>query len=152
MHRSALRLWPLWGCVCVGALLVAACGRMGDSATPPEAEEKTAQVTVWGDRFEIFLEHRLLVVHTPTKFVTHVTDLTTGEPRGEGPVTFMARQAAAAPLVHVEPAPAREGIYLPELTFPAPGEWSVTLKLTPSGRTLLISGVPDASPTASSYP
>ena len=138
MHLSTLRLWSLWGCVCVGSLLVAACGRPGDSATPPEAEEKTAQVTVWGDRFEIFLEHRLLVVHTPTKFVTHVTDLTTGEPRGEGPVTFMARQAAAAPLVHVEPAPAREGIYLPELTFPAPGEWSVTLQIPLAGQEYMV--------------
>src|SRR5262245_41838364 len=52
-------------------------------------EEKTTQVTVWSDRLEIFLEHRLIVVNAPTKFITHVTDLTTLEPRRERPLTFI---------------------------------------------------------------
>src|SRR5262249_28372359 len=137
-HLSTPRLWSLWSCVCVGSLFVAACGRPGDSATPPEADEKTAQVTGWGDRFEIFLEHRLLVVHTPAECGTHRTDLTPGDARREGPVTFMVRRGAAAPLVHVEPAPACEGIYLPELTLPEPGEWSVTLQLPLAGQEYMV--------------
>ena len=110
----AMRPWPLWGILCLGMLLLAACGREGVSASPPEEEEKTAQVTVWSERFEIFLEHRLLVVNTPTTFITHVTDLTTLEPRREGPVTFVLQQGTETPSTQVVPAPARDGIYLPE--------------------------------------
>ncbi len=40
-------------------------------------EGKSSQVTVWGDRFEIFLEHPFVLVNTPTGFVTHVTDRVT---------------------------------------------------------------------------
>jgi membrane fusion protein, heavy metal efflux system len=130
----AMRLQHLWGVLCLGMVLLAACGREGVSASPPEEDEKTAQVTVWSDRFEIFLEHRLLVVNTPTKFVTHVTDLTTLEPRREGPVTFVLYQGTGAPSTQVVPAPARDGIYLPELTFPTPGEWHLSLRIPAEGQ------------------
>jgi RND family efflux transporter MFP subunit len=108
-------------------------------APPEEAEEKTAQVTVWSDRFEIFLEHRLLVVGTPTTFITHVTDLHTLEPRRDGPVRFVLRQGDQTPTVQEEPAPARDGIYLPELTFPQPGEWMVSLRIPLAGAEVVVS-------------
>jgi membrane fusion protein, heavy metal efflux system len=130
----ATRPWHLWGVLCLGTVLLAACGREGVSAAPPEEDEKTAQVTVWSDRFEIFLEHRVLVIETPTKFITHVTDLTTLEPRREGPVTFVLHQGTAAPSTQVVPAPARDGIYLPELTFPQPGEWHISLRIPVEGQ------------------
>src|SRR5688572_23756309 len=91
----AMRPWHLWGVLCLGTVLLASCGREGVSASPPEEDEKTAQVTVWSDRFEIFLEHRVLVVNTPTKFITHVTDLTTLEPRREGLLGVGFSQAVA---------------------------------------------------------
>jgi cobalt-zinc-cadmium efflux system membrane fusion protein len=134
----AQRPWPLWGLLCLGTLLLTACGREGVSASPPEDEEKTAQVTVWSDRFEIFLEHRVLVVNTPTTFITHVTDLTTLEPRREGPVTFVLQQGAETPSTQVAPAPARDGIYLPELTFPTPGEWRVALRIPVDGQDIVV--------------
>ena len=134
----ALRPWPLWGVLCLGTVLLAACGRERVSASPPEEEEKTAQVTVWSDRFEIFLEHRLLVSNTPTKFITHVTDLSTLEPRREGPVTFVLQQGTEAPSTQVVPAPARDGIYLPELTFPTPGEWRVALRIPVDGQEFVV--------------
>jgi RND family efflux transporter MFP subunit len=118
--------------------LITACGREGVSASPPEEEAKTAQVTVWSDRFEIFLEHRLLVVQTPTTFITHVTDLTTFEPRREGPVTFVLQQGTKAPSTQVAPAPARDGIYLPELTFPTAGAWHVALRIPVDGRDVVV--------------
>jgi membrane fusion protein, heavy metal efflux system len=55
------------------------------------------------------------------------------EPRREGPVTFVLRPAAGPPVEHVEPAPARAGIYIPELTFPEAGEWSVSLRIPIEG-------------------
>ena len=59
-------------------------------------EAKTAQITVFGERHEIFAEHRLVVAGTPTKFVTHVTDLKTLEPRQEGSVRFQLRLGDSA--------------------------------------------------------
>ena len=132
------RPWHLWGVLCLGTVLLAACGREGGSASPPEEDEKTAQVTVWSDRFEIFLEHRLLVVNAPTKFITHVTDLTTLEPRREGPVTFVLHQGTEAPSTQVVPAPARDGIYLPELTFPTPGAWYIALRIPGDGQEFVV--------------
>ena len=134
----AMRPWPLWGILCLEMLLLAACGREGVSASPPEEEEKTAQVTVWSERFEIFLEHRLLVVKTPTTFITHVTDIITLEPRREGPVTFVLQQGTETPTTLVVPAPARDGIYLPEFTFPTPGEWRVALRIPVDGQDVVV--------------
>jgi RND family efflux transporter MFP subunit len=91
------------------------------------SEPKTAQITVFGERHEVFAEHRLVVAGTATKFVTHVTDLKTLEPRREGPVRFVMRLGQEAPVEQTERGPTRAGIYEAMLTFPKAGEWSVTL-------------------------
>jgi RND family efflux transporter MFP subunit len=90
-------------------------------------EAKTAQINVFGERHEIFAEHRFVVAGTPTKFVTHVTDLKTLEPRREGPVRFQLRLGQETPIEQVEKAPTRAGIYEAMLSFPKAGEWNVTL-------------------------
>jgi cobalt-zinc-cadmium efflux system membrane fusion protein len=95
-------------------------------------EPKTAQITVWGERHEIFAEHRFIVANTPTKFVTHVTDLKTLEPRREGPIKFVLRMANDAPVEQVEKEPTRAGIYEAILTFPMAGDWSVSVSI-PTG-------------------
>jgi hypothetical protein len=89
--------------------------------------QKSAQVTVWSDRFEIFLEHPFVIAGTPTEFVTHVTDRVTLQPRRRGPVTFVLSDGSAAPTRHVEQTPTRDGIYIPKLTFPKCGRWNVSL-------------------------
>lgn len=90
-------------------------------------EEKTRQVTVWGERFEVFLEHPPIVAGRPVKLVTHVTEIASGEARREGPVTFRLRLGADAPTEHAVEAPARPGIYIPEIAFPKAGDWRVSL-------------------------
>jgi membrane fusion protein, heavy metal efflux system len=119
----------------LGLLLLAACD--GHDHPHPEGaaeeEEKSAQLTVWGERFEIFLEHKFIVVDVPTGFVTHVSDLKTLEPRRKDKVVFVLRQGDNAPIEHVEPEPKRAGIYIPELKFPKAGEWSVTLRIPVDG-------------------
>jgi hypothetical protein len=80
----------------LAVLLFAGCYRGHDHSH--SEEPKTAQITVWGERHEIFAEHRFVVAGTPTKFVTHVTDLQTLEPRREGPMKFVLRQANDAPI------------------------------------------------------
>ncbi len=99
------------------------------SAESSQPEEKTAQVTVWGERFEIFLEHRPLVAGSPTTFATHVTDVQTLEPRREGRITFVLHSEGGPPTERVELAPARPGIYQPQLTFPSAGKWTLSLRI-----------------------
>jgi len=96
-------------------------------------EETKARVTAWGNRFEIFLEHKPIVANVPTTFVTHLTDLKTSLPRREGKVAFILAPVTGPEIVHVEDAPQKVGIYEPALTFPEAGEWTVTLRLAVDG-------------------
>ncbi len=121
--------------VCLGLVMFTGCKDGGGAAHDDHAhddhvhsgEPKTAQITVFGERHEVFAEHRLVVAGTPTKFVTHVTDLTTLQPRREGAVRFRMKLGQEAPIDHVEKAPARAGIYEAMLTFPKAGDWNVAL-------------------------
>ena len=113
---------------CLALVLLPGCkGADDNDGHAHDGEVKTAQITVFGERHEIFAEHRLVVAGTPTKFVTHVTDLKTLEPRREGPVHFQLRHGQETPIEHEEKAPTRAGIYEAMLTFPKAGEWSVSL-------------------------
>lgn len=111
--------------VCV---VLTACDPGHRHGPPPEPEEKTAQVTVWDDRYEIFLEHRLIVAGTPVRFITHVTDLKSLEPRREGSVLFVMAHGDTR-RDHTEKSPARAGIYIPEVTFPTAGDWKVSIQI-----------------------
>ena len=111
--------------------LLNGCSRAGQAPAAGDhgqaGEVKTAQISVFGERHEIFAEHRLVVAGTPTKFVTHVTDLKTLEPRREGPVRFQMRLGQEPTIEQTEKAPVRAGIYEAMLTFPRAGDWSVAL-------------------------
>lgn len=111
-------------------LLLAACD--AHVHAPPAEEPEAIQVTVWSDRYELFNEYAPAVAGTPVRFAAHATDLSTFEPVSKGAATFILRLGDEPPIEHVEPAPARAGIYTPELTFPKPGTWSVTVRL-PTG-------------------
>ena len=95
-------------------------------------EPKTAQISVWTERHEVFAEHRAPVANKATTFVTHVTDLHTLEPRREGMVKFILRQGEMV-AEHPQAAPARAGIYLPGIIFPKAGDWQVTLLIPTDG-------------------
>lgn len=95
-------------------------------------EPKTAQITVWTDRYEVFVEHRAPVAGKATTFITHVTDLLTFEPRREGMVKFVLRQGDTV-AEHPQAAPARAGIYLPGIIFPKAGDWQLTLLVPTDG-------------------
>jgi RND family efflux transporter MFP subunit len=120
----------------IALLAFAACDHGHDHPHPEakEEEEKTAQLTVWSDRFEIFLEHKFIVAGAATPFVTHVTDLKTLEARREGGVVFVLRGPDGTAAEHLERAPKRAGIYIPELTFANAGEWTVHLRIPADGR------------------
>jgi len=102
-----------------------------DHGDHDHGEPKTAQITVWTDRYEVFAEHRAPVAGKATTFITHVTDLLTLEPRRDGMVKFVLRQGEIV-AEHPQAAPARAGIYLPGVIFPKAGDWQLTL-LIPTG-------------------
>ncbi len=114
--------------------LLISCDKYEHAAAPGKPEERTESVTVWGERFEVFLEHRPLVTNQPVKFAAHITDLVTLEPRREGPVTFTMRQRTEPPVEMVHPAPERPGIYQPEVKLPKPGLWDVSLRIPVKGK------------------
>ncbi|MHC4388300.1 MAG: efflux RND transporter periplasmic adaptor subunit [Planctomycetota bacterium] len=97
-------------------------------------QQKSSQVTVWSDRFEVFLEHPFIVADKPTGFITHVTDRAALKPRRKGPVAFVLTDGLEKSRRHVEKAPARDGIYIPSLTFPQSGTWNVALNIAVDGK------------------
>ncbi|MFN7140160.1 MAG: hypothetical protein ACK4UN_12570, partial [Limisphaerales bacterium] len=90
-------------------------------------EEKTAQITIWNERYELFVEHKAPVAGAKTTFITHVTDLETLKPRDDGPVRFVLRHGDEPPVEHLQAGPAKPGLYLPAITFPKAGDWKVEL-------------------------
>jgi len=117
------------------AMTLAGCHRHDDHA--PDAgghthEETIGQITAWSERFEVFAEFKAVTAVQPARFVTHVTDWLTGEPRSEGMVKFLLRQDDAT-VEHPQAAPDRPGIYLPSITFPKSGKWQVTLLIPTDG-------------------
>lgn len=96
-------------------------------------EERTAQVTAWGDRFEIFLEHKLIVANQPVTFAIHVTEIGTAQARREGKITLVLTPAAGSAIEHVEDAPTGPGIYLPAIRFPTAGGWKVGIRIPVDG-------------------
>ena len=99
-----------------------------------DEEERVAQMTFWGDRYEIFMEHRYLVAEKRVNFVTHITDRETAEPRRAGPVGFVLSDGQGEPIEQTVSEPARDGIYIPTLSFPRPGEWTVALLIPSEGK------------------
>jgi RND family efflux transporter MFP subunit len=141
----------LWLFVC-GALLLTGCPPAqdpggGHSHTPddgghghphPDDDEKTEAITVFSARHELFIEHVFLLAGQATRFITHVTDVPARRARTEGSVTFVLQLGDAAPLRHEVPEVTRTGIYLPEITFPQAGEWTVSLEIpNPDGEDLV---------------
>jgi cobalt-zinc-cadmium efflux system membrane fusion protein len=130
--RQRLQVYFL---ISIAALATVGCRRGGDSQTHGhdhanggghEHEERTAQITVWTDRYEVFAEHKTPVVNAPAKFITHITDQKTWEPRTQGMVKFVLRQGDDV-FEHPQAAPERAGIYIPAITFPKTGDWQATL-------------------------
>src|SRR5688500_10637875 len=81
----------------------------GGHEPAPEAEVKTAQITVWTNGYEIFVEHTPPVAGRGTRFITHISDLQSGRARSSGGVKFVLRQGIAV-FEHPQAGPERPGI------------------------------------------
>jgi len=92
-------------------------------------EARTIQMTVWENGYEAFVEYEVPVANVPVRLITHISTTETGRPRSRGPVTFVLSGPSGEDTRHIEAGPARDGIYLPSLTFPASGEWSLVVEV-----------------------
>lgn len=110
-------------------------------------EEKTAQITVWSDQWEIFAEHKSPVAGRPTKFITHVSDIKTSEPRRAGLIRFVLDQAGNK-FEHPQAAPERAGIYIPAITFPKEGNWKATVVIPGDNEAIVDLGTIKVYPNA----
>ncbi len=111
------------------AILPACDGPGGHSGHDHDHGPHTAQVTVWENGYEAFVEYEYPVADVPVQFITHIAEIDTGEPRRDGPVTFVLRAPTGEETRHVEERVARDGIYLPTITFPSPGAWTVAVEV-----------------------
>ncbi|UCD50942.1 MAG: efflux RND transporter periplasmic adaptor subunit [Phycisphaerales bacterium] len=133
-QKKTPSLWSLVLLIGVSCCFAQDHGHDHGAHSHAHGDERAIPFTIWTDTFEIFAEHPFLVVDKAAAFVTHVTELQTFAPRTEGPVTFVLVKGSER-IEHEEPAPQRDGIYIPELVFPQAGSWSGVLQIPMGGQT-----------------
>lgn len=95
-------------------------------------EAKVAQITAHSEHYEVFAEHQPPVAGQATRFITHVTDLHSLEPRSVGGIKYVLRQGDQM-FDHPYASPNKPGIYIPAITFPTAGDWRATLLVPTDG-------------------
>ncbi|MFT7464712.1 MAG: cobalt-zinc-cadmium efflux system membrane fusion protein [Pseudohongiellaceae bacterium] len=113
-----------FGCSPVAAAEQAVVAQASPEAEP-EDEIEPAITTLFGERVLLFMENPHLVQGEPAKFLAHFSVLATGEPVRSGKAVL---QIGATTLV--ANGPKRDGLFIPEGSFPASGDWPATLTIT----------------------
>ncbi|MFW5453425.1 efflux RND transporter periplasmic adaptor subunit [Thioalkalivibrio sulfidiphilus] len=85
--------------------------------------------TLWQDGVEAFVEYPALRVGESARLITHLTLLDGNQPVREGELTLILERADGFEQYLIVDAPARTGIYLPELVPERPGIYTLTLHL-----------------------
>ena len=97
-------------------------GENGDHKAEPIA------VTVWTDEMEMFTEYAPPVTDEPVTFTIHLTRLADFTPVRSGKVIMKFAGTGGSPAVINEfPDLLREGIFSPEISFPEPGSYNVSV-------------------------
>lgn len=103
-----------------------------------EHEEPRFQFTTWTEGFEFFIEHDPAETGKEAEFVTHVSELATGAPRAEGPLTLRLVAPGGESSGATAAEPARPGIYIMKLKAPTAGALSLVAEFPHDGRTLKV--------------
>jgi membrane fusion protein, heavy metal efflux system len=85
--------------------------------------------TLWQNGVEAFVEYPPLRVGEPARLITHLTLLDGNRPVREGELTLILERTDGFEQYLTVDAPARTGIYLPELVPERPGVYMLTLHL-----------------------
>ncbi|MCI0588390.1 MAG: efflux RND transporter periplasmic adaptor subunit [Planctomycetes bacterium] len=103
----------------------AGCGPRPPAAAAAKPARGPESLTVFGERLLLYMEYPPLVRGVPARFLAHLTVLETGEPVRSGTATLEIGAARFA-----VDRPKREGLFLPEGSPPAPGEFEARLVVT----------------------
>ncbi len=112
----------------VSILLLAACGH-SDHHEPHAAEPPARSFTRWTAAHEVFVEHPPFVVGQKAALAAHATRLDGHAPVAAGKLTAILTPRSGAPARAVAEAPARPGIFRPELTPAVAGPCTLTIRL-----------------------
>jgi cobalt-zinc-cadmium efflux system membrane fusion protein len=109
--------------------LLTACGSHDHSHDEPAAaEEHTESFTRWTATHEFFVEYPMFVVGKPSAFAAHVTRLDGHAAVKSGTLTAILT-VGASPIQATANAPARPGIFRPEVTPVTAGACTLTLRI-----------------------
>jgi RND family efflux transporter MFP subunit len=92
-----------------------------------EAHEHAAEVTVWTDELEVYVNHPHAVAAEPFEIAVHITHLKTGTPLAEGAVT--AELSRGGDVHEVTAAAADPGVWLIPLQLPDAGTYQTRLRV-----------------------
>lgn len=140
--------------IVVGIALVVGCHphkhSHSNDASPDAADEIEPVVhTVWSGDHELFIEHPPVIVGTAQRWICHVSRISPSIPRKAGSLEIQGEGPDGARLDHTQPAPKRDGVYLPELTFPSAGRWKIIMSFQEGENRIQIElGTIDAHPSA----
>lgn len=108
---------------------LAACGGHAHDGNQPAAEPEAEAFTRWTATHEYFVEHPPFVTGQPSALAAHLTRLVGHAPIQSGKLTAILTPKSGAPVHAVADAPARPGIFRPELTPTAAGPCTLTLRI-----------------------
>lgn len=112
----------------------AACGQHDHPPAPAESA-RTESFTRWTQAHELFVEYPPFVIGQTSALAAHATRLDGHDPVTAGTLTAILRPRTGAVLEAVARAPARPGIFRPELAPTTAGPCTLTLRLEANGTT-----------------
>jgi len=127
-------------------LSIAACGH-GDSehdhgAGAPPAELPGQSVTSWGERTELFMEYRPLLVGQEAAFAAHVTEMPSFKAVTAGRATLTLTYPDGTSTSGTTDAPTNPGIFRPKLTAPKAGPCELVLAIESAQVTEIVAAGP----------
>ena len=113
------------------SLCVLACATepQSDAEDQDTHDEKTITVTMWTDQLELFMEYDQFTPGEPSHFIIHLTKLSDFKPVLEGLVELEFTSHDNDPLRFSEEKPARDGIFLMDVTLPHPDRYHLNLNV-----------------------
>lgn len=100
-----------------------------DHGSQGHSDEPALVYTHYSDSAELFVEFPPLVVNEPSTFVAHFTRLADFKPLTSGTLDVHLRQNGKTAARFRVNAPARTGIFLPEVTAKQPGKYQLLLEV-----------------------
>lgn len=86
-------------------------------------------VTVWTDKFELFMEHPPLRAEIPASLAFHLTELEGSNPVSEGPVLVRFMKGQELVKVLTMGNPEVPGLFVPEVIFDAPAQLKMIVEV-----------------------